>query len=100
MTTAPSPSTRTVLVIDDEPMTLDVVCYILETNGFKVVRADDVVISLGCGDACPFFPGMRYEDWRLDVPAGRSIEEIRPIRDEVERQVRQLLDELEIPADA
>jgi arsenate reductase (thioredoxin) len=66
----------------------------------EVVRAADVVITMGCGDACPIFPGKRYEDWSFDDPAGKSIEVIRPIRDEVERQVRQLLDELEIPADA
>ena len=64
----------------------------------EVVRAADVVITMGCGDACPVFPGKRYEDWSFDDPAGRSIEDIRPIRDEVERRVRQLLDELAVPA--
>jgi protein-tyrosine-phosphatase len=50
---------------------------------------------MGCGDACPLFPGKRYEDWTLEDPAGKTIEEIRPIRDEIERRVRHLLDELD-----
>jgi arsenate reductase len=57
-----------------------------------------VVVTMGCGDACPVFPGKRYEDWALDDPAGRSLGEVRPIRDEIERRVRRLLDELDIPA--
>ena len=64
----------------------------------EVVRAADVVISMGCGDACPIFPGKRYEDWVLDDPAGLEVADIRPIRDEIERRVRQLLDELAVPA--
>jgi arsenate reductase (thioredoxin) len=64
----------------------------------EVVRAADVVISMGCGDACPIFPGKRYEDWVLDDPAGLEVADIRPIRDEIERRVRQLLDELDVPA--
>jgi len=58
------------------------------------VEASDVVITMGCGDTCPVFPGIRYEDWQLDDPAGRSADEIRPIRDEIDRRVRLLLDEL------
>jgi len=64
----------------------------------ETVRAADVVITMGCGDACPIFPGKRYEEWALDDPAGQGVDEIRPIRDEIERRVRNLLDELEIPA--
>ena len=60
----------------------------------EVVRAADVVISMGCGDACPVFPGRRYEEWDLDDPAGLSVEEVRPIRDEIERRVRTLLTQL------
>jgi arsenate reductase (thioredoxin) len=63
----------------------------------EIVRAADVVITMGCGDACPLFPGKRYEDWTLDDPAGKTVEEIRPIRDEIERRVRHLLDELDTP---
>ena len=55
------------------------------------VREADVVITMGCGDACPFFPGKRYEDWVLEDPAGQDIDAVRPIRDEIERRVRELL---------
>ena len=55
------------------------------------VRASDVVVTMGCGDACPYFPGTRYEDWQLDDPAGRPIEEVRPIRDEIRRRVEALV---------
>ena len=60
----------------------------------EIVRAADVVVTMGCGDACPFYPGKRYVDWELEDPAGRTVEEVRPIRDEIERRVRQLLVEL------
>lgn len=59
------------------------------------VRAADVVITMGCGDACPVFSGKRYEDWVLDDPAGQSIEAVRPIRDEIGRRVSVLLAELQ-----
>ena len=62
------------------------------------VRAADVIVTMGCGDACPVYPGKRYIDWELDDPAGRPIEGVRPIRDEIERRVRVLLDELEVTA--
>ena len=58
------------------------------------VRAADVVITMGCGDACPVFPGTRYLDWELDDPAARTLEEVRPIRDEIRRRVEALLAEL------
>ncbi len=58
------------------------------------VRVSDVVVTMGCGDACPFFPGTRYEDWELDDPAWRGIEEVRPIRDEIRRRVERLVEEL------
>lgn len=64
----------------------------------EVVRAADVVVTMGCGDACPIFPGKRYEDWILDDPAGQDVEQVRPVRDEIERRVRQLLEELSVPA--
>ena len=59
-----------------------------------VVRDSDVIVTMGCGDACPVFPGKRYLDWDLPDPAGLSLEEIRPIRDEIERLVRTLLAEM------
>jgi arsenate reductase len=58
------------------------------------VREADVVVTMGCGDACPVYPGKRYEDWALDDPAGKTVEEVRPIRDEIDRRVRRLLSEL------
>jgi arsenate reductase (thioredoxin) len=58
------------------------------------VEASDVVITMGCGDACPFFPGTRYLDWQLDDPAGLGVASVRPIRDEIDRRVRALLTEL------
>ena len=60
----------------------------------EAVQASDVVITMGCGDVCPVYPGKRYLDWDLEDPAGKSVEEIRPIRDEVSRRVRSLLQEL------
>ncbi|WP_243395271.1 arsenate reductase ArsC [Nocardioides currus] len=60
----------------------------------EVVRAADVVISMGCGDACPVFPGKRYEDWDIADPAGETLVDVRPIRDEVERRVLTLMSEL------
>jgi protein-tyrosine-phosphatase len=58
------------------------------------VQASDVVITMGCGDACPFYPGKRYEDWKLDDPAGQGIEAVRPIRDEIRSRVEALLADL------
>ena len=58
------------------------------------VQASDVVITMGCGDTCPFFPGKQYLDWELDDPAGQPIEVVRPIRDEIRRRVEQLVGEL------
>ena len=58
------------------------------------VQAADVVITMGCGDACPFYPGKRYLDWELEDPAGKSLADVRPIRDEIDRRVQGLLEEL------
>jgi arsenate reductase (thioredoxin) len=63
-----------------------------------IVQAADVVVTMGCGDACPIFPGRRYEEWILDDPAGMGVEGVRPIRDEIERRVRLLLNELKVPS--
>jgi arsenate reductase len=62
----------------------------------EIVQAADVVITMGCGDACPIFPGKRYEEWTLEDPAGREVEDVRPIRDEIERRVLALLAELNV----
>jgi arsenate reductase (thioredoxin) len=63
----------------------------------EVVRAADVVVTMGCGDACPVYPGKRYLDWELEDPAGKRVDEVRPIRDDIDRRVRALLVEL-VPA--
>jgi arsenate reductase len=63
----------------------------------EIVRAADVVVTMGCGDACPVFPGKRYLDWELADPAGQGVEAVRPIRDEIEQRVRGLLIELGVP---
>ncbi len=61
----------------------------------EVVRAADVVITMGCGDACPIYPGKRYEDWELEDPAGENVETVRRIRDEIDRRVQRLIADLE-----
>ena len=66
----------------------------------EIVQAADVVITMGCGDACPIFPGHRYEEWALADPAGMGVDAVRPIRDEIERRVRDLLTELAVPIHA
>jgi arsenate reductase (thioredoxin) len=62
----------------------------------EAVQSSDVVITMGCGDACPFYPGKRYLDWQLDDPAGQGVDAVRPIRAEIKRRVTTLLDELGI----
>ena len=63
----------------------------------EAVQASDVVITMGCGDACPIFPGKRYEDWKLEDPAGQGADAVRPIRDEIRRRIQELISEL-LPA--
>lgn len=63
----------------------------------EAVKESDVVITMGCGDTCPIFPGKRYEDWELTDPAGRPVDEVRPIRDDIKQRVENLLTEL-LPA--
>lgn len=60
------------------------------------VKESDAVITMGCGDACPVFPGKRYEDWQLDDPAGQDVDAVRPIRDEIRARILTLMNELEI----
>ncbi|MCX4451531.1 arsenate reductase ArsC [Streptomyces sp. NBC_01789] len=66
----------------------------------EAVQASDVVITMGCGDACPYFPGKRYLDWQLEDPAGQGVAAVRPIRDEIEQRIRGLLAELGIESAA
>ncbi|WP_156759065.1 arsenate reductase ArsC [Microbacterium karelineae] len=60
----------------------------------EAVKESDVVITMGCGDACPIFPGKRYEDWELQDPAGQGIDTVRPIRDEIRKRIERLVDEI------
>src|SRR4029450_11488486 len=60
----------------------------------EAVQGSDVVITMGCGDACPYYPGSRYEDWKLDDPAGQGIERVRPIRDDIRDRVQALISDL------
>jgi len=64
----------------------------------SAVQTADVVVTMGCGDECPFYPGKRYEDWVLDDPAGRGVDAVRPIRDEIRRRVEALVTELSGPS--
>ncbi|WP_280219597.1 arsenate reductase ArsC [Nocardia neocaledoniensis] len=64
----------------------------------EILRAADVIVTMGCGDACPLYPGRRYEEWHLDDPAGNDVASVRAIRDDIETRVRHLLAELRIPA--
>ncbi|HET9780049.1 MAG TPA: arsenate reductase ArsC [Propionibacteriaceae bacterium] len=60
----------------------------------EAVKASDVVITMGCGDSCPYYPGKRYEDWVLDDPAGQDLNQVRPIRDQIRRRVESLIGEI------
>ena len=62
----------------------------------EAVKESDVVITMGCGDTCPIFPGKRYEDWELEDPAGKGVESVRPIRDEIKRRILELMDSLNV----
>ena len=73
---------------------IDISAETPKTLTADAVQASDVCIAMGCGDTCPVFPGKRYLDWTLDDPAGQDIDAVRPIRDEIEKRVRTLIDEL------
>jgi arsenate reductase (thioredoxin) len=73
---------------------VDIAAAVPKVLTTDTVQESDVVITMGCGDACPIFPGKRYEDWDLDDPAGKDIEAVRPIRDDIRRRVEGLLAEL------
>ena len=62
----------------------------------EAVKESDVVITMGCGDTCPIFPGRRYEDWELEDPAGKGVESVRPIREEIKRRILELMDSLNV----
>ncbi len=73
---------------------IDISAELLKPMTGNMVKAADVVITMGCGDACPIYPGKRYEDWELEDPAGKDLETVRRIRDDIEARVRRLVAEL------
>ncbi|MET7742739.1 arsenate reductase ArsC [Streptomyces sp. NPDC005385] len=77
---------------------IDVSAEVPKVLTVEAVQASDVVITMGCGDTCPVFPGKRYLDWELQDPAGQGVDAVRPIRDEIETRIRGLIDEIS-PAD-
>ncbi|MET9879582.1 arsenate reductase ArsC [Actinacidiphila glaucinigra] len=73
---------------------IDIAAEVPKVLTTEAVQSSDVVITMGCGDACPYFPGKRYLDWQLDDPAGQGVDAVRPIREEIEQRVKGLLTEL------
>ncbi|MET8953288.1 arsenate reductase ArsC [Streptomyces sp. NPDC004393] len=95
---APADSVNPAVVEAMKEVGIDISAQTPKVLTTQAVQSSDVVITMGCGDACPVFPGKRYLDWQLDDPAGQGVEAVRPIRDAVEQRVRGLLAELGIPA--
>ena len=91
---APAKSINPVAVDAMREVGIDIAANHPKVLTTEAVQESDVVITMGCGDTCPFFPGKRYEDWVLDDPAGQGIESVRPIRDEIKRRVEVLLSEI------
>ena len=91
---APADEINPAVVVAMEELGLDLSKEFPKPLTDEVVRAADVVITMGCGDACPIYPGKRYLDWELDDPAGKGVEEVRAIRDEIDLRVQQLLSEV------
>ena len=91
---APKDSINPVAIAAMAEVGIDIASNVPKVLTPEAVQASDVVITMGCGDACPFYPGKRYEDWVLDDPAGQGIESVRVIRDEIKKRVEALLSEL------
>ncbi|MFI7588830.1 arsenate reductase ArsC [Spongisporangium articulatum] len=92
--TAPADQVNPVAVEAMREVGIDITAATPKVLTGEAVQASDVVITMGCGDTCPYYPGTRYLDWTLDDPAGQSIEAVRPIRDEIRRRVEGLIAEL------
>jgi arsenate reductase len=92
--TAPKDSINPIAVQAMQEIGIDISNNVPKVLTPEAVQESDAVITMGCGDACPFYPGKRYEDWVLDDPAGQGIESVRIIRDEIKKRVEQLLSEL------
>lgn len=95
---APADQVNPAVVEAMEEVGIDVSAETPKILTTEAVRSSDVVITMGCGDTCPVFPGKRYLDWQLEDPAGQGVAAVRPIRDEIEQRVRGLLGELGISA--
>jgi arsenate reductase (thioredoxin) len=91
---APKDSINPVAVQAMQEVGIDISNNVPKVLTPEAVQESDAVITMGCGDACPFYPGKRYEDWVLDDPAGQGIESVRVIRDDIKKRVEQLLSEL------
>jgi protein-tyrosine-phosphatase len=91
---APKDSINPVAVAAMAEVGIDIANNVPKVLTPEAVQMSDVVITMGCGDACPFYPGKRYEDWKLDDPAGEGIEQVRRIRDEIREKVAKLLAEI------
>ncbi|CAN2216095.1 Wzb Protein-tyrosine-phosphatase [Candidatus Nanopelagicaceae bacterium] len=91
---APKDSINPIAVQAMQEVEIDISNNVPKVLTPEAVQESDAVITMGCGDACPFYPGKRYEDWVLDDPAGQGIESVRVIRDEIKKRVEQLLSEL------
>ncbi len=95
---APAATVNPAVVEAMREVGIDVSAEVPKVLTVEAVQASDVVITMGCGDACPYFPGKRYLDWQLDDPAGQGVDAVRPIRDRIEQRIRGLLDELGVRA--
>ncbi|WP_433401579.1 arsenate reductase ArsC [Streptomyces sp. CA-146814] len=93
---APADTVNTAVVEALAEVGIDISAETPKALTAEAMQASDVVITMGCGDACPYFPGKRYLDWQLEDPAGQGVAAVRPIRDEIERRIRGLLAELGI----
>ena len=91
---APKDSINPIAVEAMAEVGIDIANNVPKVLTTEAVQQSDVVITMGCGDTCPFFPGKRYEDWVLDDPAGQGIESVRVIRDEIKKRVEDLLKEI------
>ncbi|MFG3234652.1 arsenate reductase ArsC [Streptomyces antibioticus] len=91
---APADSVNSAVVEAMKEVGIDITAETPKILTVEAVQASDVVITMGCGDTCPVFPGKQYLDWQLDDPAGQGVEAVRPIRDEIESRVRALISQL------
>ncbi|MFG2841676.1 arsenate reductase ArsC [Kitasatospora sp. NPDC048296] len=95
---APADTVNPAVVEAMREIGIDISAEVPKVLTVEAVEASDAVITMGCGDACPYFPGKRYLDWKLDDPAGQGVDAVRPIRDQIEQRIRTLLAELGIEA--